>query len=244
MELVIALIAAVVAIASAIISFFGQRKTTILQNDLTKEREQQSREARADALLSKYRDPLLRSAYSLQSRCFSIVQLDFLRIYYNKSERDKLYSKHHTLYVFAEYLGWVEVIRREIQFLDFGNIEATKRLQQLLHEVSFSFLTDGIPLNFRLFSGEQRAIGELILTDRNRGDGATFDCIGFAEFSHRVSNDELSHWFEKLKESIETAANEDDPEYTRLTHIQHGLIDLIDFLDPDHIRIPSNREKI
>lgn len=244
MPLVVAIIAAVVSVSSAILSLYGQRRIAVLQDQLAREREHQSSKGKAEALLAKYRDPLLRAAQSLQTRFFNIVQRGFLRIYYNKSERDKRYAKNHTLFAISEYLGWVEVVRREVQFLDLGDVEATRRLQELLHGVSRGLLTDGIPLDFRLFSGDQRAIGELMLTERSRGEGTFFDCIGFAEFTHRIANSEFSAWFETLTESIETAANNPDPDCSRLVLVQHALIDLIDFLDPDRVRIPENREKI
>lgn len=244
MPLVVAIIAAVVSVSSAILSLYGQRRIAILQDQLAREREHQSSKAKAEALLAKYRDPLLRASQSLQSRFFNIVQLGFLRVYYNKSERDKRYARNHTLFAIAEYLAWVEVVRREVQFLDLGDVEATRRLQELLHKVSRGLLTDSIPLDFRLFTGDQRAIGELMLTERNRGEGTFFDCIGFAEFSLRIAHSEFSTWFETLRESIETAANNPDPDYSRLVLVQHALLDLIDFLDPDSVRIPENRERI
>jgi hypothetical protein len=244
MPLVVAIITAVVAVSSAIMSLYGQRRIAVLQEQLAREREHESREAKAEALLAKYRDPMLAAAHSLQCRFFSIVQLGFLRIYYNKTDRDKQYARNHTLYAIAEYLGWVEVVRREVQFLDLGDVESTRRLQELLHEISAGLVTDGIPLNFRLFSGYQRAIGELMLTERNRGEGTFFDCIGFAEFSHRIANCEFSAWFETLTDSIEAAATSRDPDYSRLILVQHNLIDLIDFLDPGCVRIPKSRGKI
>ncbi|MDZ7950697.1 hypothetical protein [Nostoc sp. DedQUE09] len=43
-----------------------------LSDRLAKQREAQSREAQTAALMSKYRDSLLRSAIDLQSRLFNI----------------------------------------------------------------------------------------------------------------------------------------------------------------------------
>jgi hypothetical protein len=243
-KLAVALISAVVALAGAILSLYGQRRIAFLQHTLTSQREAQTREAKAEALLAKYRDPLLRSAHSLQSRCYSIVQLGFLRIYYHKSDRDRQYATSHTLYVIAEYLGWVEVVRREVQFLDLGNIESTRRLQELLRAIKSAILTDGLPLDFRLFSGEQQAIGELMLIERDRGEGTFFDCIGFAAFIKQINTGEFSHWFEKVAESIEAAACDSKSNHSRLIRLQHCLIDLIDFLDPDRTRIPDSRDKI
>jgi hypothetical protein len=243
-ELIIAIISAVVAVSSAIVAIVGQHRITVLQHQLAQQQELQSREAKAEALLAKYRDPLLRAAFDLQSRLFSTVQLGFLRIYYNKSDADQQYAEYHTLYALAEYFDWVEVVRREVQFLDLGDIAATRRLQELLQQIMDTLNTDGIQLNFRLFRGEQRAIGELMLAERNRGEGTFFDCIGFAEFTQKIDNPNFTRWFGKLKDSIKIAATDSDADSTRLIRVQHGLVDLIDFLDLDCIRIPSKREKI
>lgn len=244
MELIIAIISAIVAVSSAIVAVVGQRRITVLQHQFAQQREAQSREAKAEAVLAKYRDPLLRATFDLQSRLFSTVQLGFLRIYYNKSDADQQYAENHTLYALGEYFGWVEVVRREVQFLDLGDIAATRRLQELLQQITDTLNTDGMPLNFRLFRGEQRAIGELMLAERNRGEGTFFDCIGFAEFTRKLDSPDFTRWFGKLKDSINIAATDSDADSTRLICVQHGLVDLIDFLDPDNIRIPSKREKI
>ena len=59
-EVVTSTIAAIVAVISAIISIYGQTRVTKLTDRLTKQRESESREAQTAALMSKYRDPLLR----------------------------------------------------------------------------------------------------------------------------------------------------------------------------------------
>jgi hypothetical protein len=61
-EVVTAIIAAIVAVISAIVSIYGHMRVTQLSDRLAKQREAASREAQTSALMSKYRDPLLRSA--------------------------------------------------------------------------------------------------------------------------------------------------------------------------------------
>jgi hypothetical protein len=105
LNLAVAVISAAVALASALLSLYGQRQITLLQHELEARRELQSREAKAEALLTKYRDPLLQSAHSLQSKCYNIVENGFLLVYYRTSDRDKQYARRHTLYMIGEYLG-------------------------------------------------------------------------------------------------------------------------------------------
>lgn len=241
--LIVALISAATAIGAAVFTFVGQRRLEQLKHELSSARDAEEKKDRAATTLAKFRDPLLRSAHSLQSRCFNIVQQGFLRIYYNKSDRDREYASRHTMFVFAEFLGWVEVLRRDVQFLDLGDKDDTRQLQRLLAEISSTLLTDALPPSFRIFSGEQRAIGELMLVERARGQGANFDCIGFAEFASLLEEPDFFYWFGRLDESISKAsASNDVPE--RLVLTQHKLIELIDFLDPDKLRVPSARDKI
>ena len=87
-----------------------------LQDELAQRREQQSRAYVARELMRTYHDPLLRSAVDLQSKLFNILKLHLLDKWYNKgTEAEKEYAIDNTLYVIAEYLGWVEIVRREVQ---------------------------------------------------------------------------------------------------------------------------------
>jgi sorbitol-specific phosphotransferase system component IIC len=56
-EVITAIIAAIVAVTSAVISIYGQNRITRLTDRLTKQREAESREAQTAALMSKYRNP-------------------------------------------------------------------------------------------------------------------------------------------------------------------------------------------
>jgi len=227
------------------ISVYGQIRTTRLEHQLAQQREAQSREAKAKAIITKYRDPLLKSAFDFQSRLFSIVQLGFLRIYSKRTQTDTDYAIKNTLYVIAEFLGWVEILRQEVRFLDLGDIEANKRLEELLSNIKETFLTDGMDLTFRLFRGEQRAIGEIMIVERETKDDKLSECMGFAEFVQRLDDPLFSKWFSKLEKDIAILAGEVQGHEQRLIALQHTLIDLIDFLDPDCSRVPkSYRTKI
>src|SRR4051812_1080099 len=69
-------------------------------------------------LLGRYRDPLLSAAYDLQSRFYNIARRDFLGVYYQRGDLDALSAENTTLWIVGQYFGWVEILRREVQFLD------------------------------------------------------------------------------------------------------------------------------
>jgi len=42
------------------------------------------------------------------------------------------YTIQSTLFVIAQYFGWIEILRRDIQFLDLGNVKENRELSKLL----------------------------------------------------------------------------------------------------------------
>ena len=246
-EVLTAIIAAGVAVISAIITFFGQLRITRLQQQFTEQQEERSQEARAQELIATYRDPLLRSAFDLQSRLYNIVKQNFLDLCLSENEGSKRYCFDNTLYVIAEYLGWVEVLRREVQFLDLGNVDQNQRLNQILYDIRQVLYTREYPFPLRLFNGQQRAIGELMMTPRKREEGvANYECIGYATFSRKLYEDEhFAAWFSDARYDLKCLVQERERYYERLIILQNRLIDLINFLDPDKVRISTDeRQKI
>ena len=237
-EIIAAIISAMVAAISVVISVYGQTRIAQLTDRLTQQREAASREAQTVALMSKYRDPLLRSAIDLQSRLYNIHQNQFLARFYDQSPDAHTYALCNTLYVIAEYLGWVEILRREVQFLDLGDLEMNRRLTELLANINHVFGYYKWGRILQIFNGEQRAIGEIMTIPRTNGDAIGYDCIGYATFVKKMNDPEFAAWFAKLSTDIDAMANAPKITGERIVLIHSRLIDLIDFLDPHCIRVP------
>ena len=210
-----------------------------LQDELEQRREQQSRAYVAQELMRTYHDPMLRSAIDLQSKLFNILKLHLLDKWYNNgTEVEKEYAIENTLYVIAEYLGWKEIVRREVQYIDLGNDEENRDLVLLIDSISESFLRNDLPEPFRIFRGEQRAIGELMMTSEDGPNRR--ECIGYARFLEMQETMTFSRWFRKLRSDIdELAEGRGDP--GRLVDLQNALIDLIGNLDPEGLKYPMDR---
>lgn len=203
--------------------------------------EARSREEEAERLLRRYRDPLVRSAFDLQSRLYNIVTHDFLGTYYMRgTELERRYAFENTLYVVGEYLGWVEIMRREVQFLDLRDVDKNRELSERLDTVSQLFLAQDPDPTLRIFRGEQRAIGDVMMSSLPSG---ARECIGFAAFIERRADPAFSSWFEKLGADVELLASEPGRHQKRAVAIQRVLIDLLDFLDPVHQYFPAGRRQ-
>jgi hypothetical protein len=221
---VVAIVALVGAVLSAVIAVYGQLRST----SLVGRRE-------AEAVLAKYREPLVGAAYELQGRLWNILELNFLQKYYLAGDdAQKEYAVQNTLYVVGQYLGWSEILRREIQFLNFSDSAKTRVVAERQRRIVEVFQLDDPDLGrpFLIWRGEQHAIGELMI-DRDTGPA---QCVGYAKFLEHEEPG-FRRWFARLEGEIAEVANGSN---RRLVELQHALVDLIRELDPKAMRYSDN----
>lgn len=203
-------------------------------------------------LMGRYRDPLLWAVHDLRSRVRTILEEDFLGRYLVKAE-DKIlasgdtfmrpYALRHTTFVLAQYLGWVEILRRDVGFLDLGDRRSNRKLVELLSVIRRVLFAADLDPVFHVPNGHQRAVGELMIAADNAAPGRG-RCIGFAEFCHRLDTDrDYATWFKRIEASITAYAQHPEQGANRLTQLDTRLSDLIEFLDPDLTRFPLRHEE-
>jgi hypothetical protein len=210
-----------------------------LRGQLTREMSKETKAEEVNQLIAKYRDPLLRSAYDLQSRIYNIYRPGGY-----KGGRDPEYFRLNTLFLFAEFLAWLEIIRRDIQFLDVGAVQQAKDLSRALQAVQSRLAATAEPHDdLYLYRGQQRAIGELMLVriEGQSSAGPRYECMGYAAFVAAQETPVFAKWFTRLGDAIASLPGH-QPE--RLVRVQHALVDLIDLLDPGHDRFAANRYRL
>lgn len=69
--------------------------------------------------------------YDLQSRLFNILRGGVLTFITGGDQRERSYVIDNTVFLIGQYLCWTELTRREIQYIDLGKDEETRRLQRL-----------------------------------------------------------------------------------------------------------------
>ena len=233
-----ALVAAIAALATSIVSLVAGRNRALLEHRLASQRDQATRSADLERIMLRFRHPLLHAATDLQGRLWNIVRGRLLQVYGRGSDEQRRYTIESTLFVFAEYLGWVEALRREVQFLDIGGDASNRQLQDLLESISSALSTDGFEPEFMIFRTHQRAIGEVMLVPRA---GGGLECIGFATFSDQLADPIFARWFTKLREDIATLTARPQVDSSRIERVQSALVDLMDTLDPSSLRVPATR---
>ena len=159
---------------------------------------------------------------------------------------ERHYARASTLYRLGDYFGWIEILRRGLQFLDLGEEERTRGLVERLDTVSRTFSnTEWFPASvFRLFRDEQRALGEVML-EPAEGEVRRYQCIGYATFVDRLDRESgFARWFERLGREIDKLSDPAPGQIDRLIELQHALIHVIDFLDPEGLRFPKAHIKL
>jgi hypothetical protein len=241
----VAIASAALSIIAALISGYMAQRSSRLEHRLQLERHLQSKAEKTEEIISRYREPLLLAANSLQSRFHNGVGGDYLHTFLHcGDEQQERYARDFTVYAIAEYLCWVEIIRRDLRFLDLGSEERTREFNHHLEGVSWIFLDihEHLQPQFRLFRGQQRAIGELMMVSSTNGGT---DCMTYPMFVSKLDSDpEFEGWFTRLRQDVDTFVTQDWQGNIRQVHVQWALIDLIDFLDPNRIRLTRNRAKL
>jgi hypothetical protein len=231
-ENVLSIVTALISVSGALISFRFSRRAT-----------QHDRVAAAEASAVKFREPLIQAAFNLETRLYNILKQDFLGRFLlsDVAVQDRDYAVDNTLYVLGQYFCWVEIIRRESQYMDPRDPRRNRAVGTQLEEIRDVFASserfeDSV---FRLFRGEQRALGEVMLAPvPEPHDGLPrWECLGYAAFVTALRNDEFGRWFTQLSEDITAVAKEPDLHRDRLVRAQNALVGLIEVLDPAGDRI-------
>jgi hypothetical protein len=236
-ELVVALISGVIALLAAGLAIWGQMKAAQVSAQLESLRLAEQRRFEKESTIARYREPLAQAAYDLQSRIYNIVQRNFLQRYLtNGNDRERGYAVDNTVFVLAQYFAWTEIVRSDIQFIDLGEDTQTRELRRLQDNIYAILQSDaGSPL-LRVFAGEQRAVGERLITRaRDRAD-----CMGYGAFLDQLpaGKDPL---LDALRTDVVQTSKNVGLAAARLVALQHALIDLLDFLDPDNVRFSEDR---
>ncbi|MBM0274681.1 hypothetical protein [Micromonospora tarensis] len=231
----------------ALISVAVTYRTALVTHRLQDEARSRAKVELAEDLFRRYRVPLLASAESLQSRLHNVLSRGFLRGYLHSGDSENQhYVRHNTVYVLAEHLAWLEVLRREQRFLDLESVKSTKELFAAIQRIHHPLASDGLPGPFRVFRGHQRAIGEVMLHRVESSEGTVTDVLGYAAFCDRLETDPgFASWFSRLLAEVDDVDAGGLRGNERLVILQNELVGLIELLDPRGDWLPlKHRERL
>jgi hypothetical protein len=200
--IIVALIALVGTIGNATLTYVLQRRREL---------------EKSDAIWARHRASLASAAEELSYRIKNIRRGGFLDFYVGGPHEDE--AIHSTLFRFAQYFGWSEVVRRYMRSPDPRHAREDQKLEEVRQLVAETFSTDRYGSGgFMIWREAQRAVGELMITR----DGDVIDTIGVAEFVVAIKR--VRPWMSRMEELFRTPASKWDPgEWERLEELQAVL---------------------
>jgi hypothetical protein len=233
----VALISGAFALLATLLSIRSQFQTKRVSDHVDALKLAESRRFEKEKTVAQFREPLARAAYDLQSRIYNILRQGLITGYYaNGDERERVYVVENTVFLIAQYFAWTEIIRQHIQYLDLGEDQITRRMAHLQDDIHSLFLTDQWPRLFRVFAGEQRAIGEKLIRQASHGP----ECIGYGTFLE-ADFAKVTGLINYLRNDVRELHRDISAATPRLIAVQNALIDLLAFLDPEFLRFPRSR---
>lgn len=230
--LIVAIVAGAVAIVSAVFTGLNARGIEEMKAKLAAEREADDRATQ----VAIYSAPLAQAAFDLQSRLYNFLRQDLAGVYLKRGDvRTRSYVVEKTAFLIAQFFCWSELTRQEIHFIEMPSPGETRELLRLQDRFHSEWGTDRYPPAFRIFAGEQRAVGEALIV----GQAEFTTCMGYGAFLQTFPSGK-NQFIDALRADVESLETDLNTARPRLTQIQHTLIDILALMDPDGLRFASD----
>jgi hypothetical protein len=222
-------VAAIVAGAVSLVVTFGK----IIWDG---RRGQQKGRLAAREKLDRYREPLLVVVNDLGSRVNNIRNTEFL-VYLGIKERERS-ALLGTLFRFAQFFGWTEILYGYFGRLRFERDESTKAIADVLAAIGRLLAVDRLDrtdpsdrttTQLMIWREEQRAIGEVM----RAGTDDAPRCMSFDSFAKEYDS-RFAMWFGTFASQLDPAST---PSSDRLAQLQGLLASLMRELDVDRILV-------
>lgn len=229
-------------------------KLSNLEQEFRKEilqfQKAQDKQEKLEEVVHKYTGVILLSAKDLQDRLWHLLvrqrraKNKVLREEDDRTPSSQTYpmTKQHylnsTIFLFGQYFCWLEILKIEIRYLNFGDDKLTndfsalvKVIERSLADTQFQNVSKTVvKTDFLVFQLMQTQIGCELIDDT----GSELRCISFNEFSEKCG--EMKSRLEGLNmlESLVLDTTEMAKSNfcnTRLRIVNNSLVDLIEFLN-------------
>jgi len=192
----------------------------------SQEREQERKKER-EAQAALYYNPFLSACEDLQSRLYSILELDGIRSL-RKRYPDGKYAEE-TVYLMVRFFGWLATVLR------YGPYSQDPQIILLTESVRRAFSTLDYPIGpFTFFRPEQKALGKLVMTRFEGQHGMELDTISFFEFEVRLKAPPLAESL-SVQQSLEALRDAKSVRSLqgreRLAEAQHRLVNLLTYAE-------------
>ena len=206
----------------------------ITRQQLLEEHQMQAegeRDERVRAELVKWSNDVIAAVDDLHARLGSVLYhnsylaLDpaFVRRADSMWSATYDYYMTSTLFLFGQFLGWLQLLREDVNIEIFDNAEENRSLASAMLNVSKSLgdfpLTHCMGRDAQLFRLQQRAIADLFIVD----EGDEHRTLRYHEFTERMAKTEFAVHFQPLTEMLAGVRPDGDCRWQRLEHLYGSI---------------------
>lgn len=209
---------------------------------------------RAEALtqtVDRYTGVILIAAKDLQDRLWHLTQRQAKSdkpVLLKKNSEERAYGgwpmtkKHYltsTLFLFGQYFAWIEILKREIRYLNFGDSDLTnqfayyiKLIERSLAETKYQKLSlcQQISTDYPIFQMMQSELGCAMIVENE----SELRSMNFYEFSNQLGElEQTLDCFSYLEKLLVNGVSSSEYNFchSRLKILNNSLVDLILFLN-------------
>lgn len=185
----------------------------------------------------QWANPILRAVEGLNYRLENILDNGYMAL--NKQGQFPPgwsitydYFMSSTLYLFAQYFAWIQMLRELLSFELFQSEHTKVEFFKCIHAVGKP-LSDFpyAPLNNcsgedrQVFRLQQRVIGELLIL----GDSNSPRCMSYPDFLEKLKEPSFEHHLQPLRALLENVIPDDNCRWIRLNETRRALRNLMEY---------------
>lgn len=200
------------------------------------------------AVKRKYSTPILLASEELRRRLhnmITLIQLIETESGWLQSDEPNGYYYVSTIYTVARFLGWQQILRREVVYLDFTTTNETKTFEAFMRAIREGFSNPDLICDNEASAPEEsedkwiysfwlQGIGDSMIVEK--GDNCY--AMNYASFLTKIGDDkntDLREWLNALR-NLFADLKSTDLKFKRIVAL-HSLVNaFIDYVDPQHLR--------
>jgi hypothetical protein len=227
-------LSAVVGLLSGAVSAwvtYGFKRQELLEAAQLKQKD------RVREQIIRWANPILSAVEDLNHRLENILDKGYLIL--NKQGRFSPqwsitydYFMSSTLYLFAQYFAWIQMLREQLSFELFQSeqtkVEFFKRIRAVgkpLADFPYAPLNNCNGEDRQVFRLQQRVIGELLILRDSNSSG----CMSYPDFLEKLKEPSFERHLEPLRALLENVSPDDNCRWIRLEETRKALWDLMEY---------------
>jgi hypothetical protein len=199
--------------------------------------QEKERQDRVREQIIKWANPILSAVEDLNHRLDNILDRGYVVL--NKQGQFSSqwsitydYFMSSTLYLFAQYFAWIQMLREQLSFELFQSeqtkVEFFKHMRAVgkpLADLPYAPLNNCRGEDRQVFRLQQRVIGELLILRESN----SHRCMSYPDFLEKLKEPSFDHHLVPLRALLENVNPDDNCRWIRLEETRKALWDLMEY---------------